>query len=242
MSIGKHFERYFLRGLAVLVPTMLTIWIFVWGYKFILDNIGIYINRSLVQLILVTQKLLPETSYWSESVLTKFWVEGAGSITGFLVALIGVSIVGAIFASVVGKTLWRIIEKFILSTPLLRAVFPHIKQITDFFLTQPEEKRAFSRVVAVQYPRQGIWSVGMVTGSGLKKVADKVESEILSVFIPTSPTPFTGFVIMVAKEQTIDLDISIEEALKFTVSGGVIAPDAQTVGSGEAAEDSKENN
>ena len=236
MSISKHFKRYFLRGLAVLLPTMVTIWIFVWGYKFILDNISVHINRGLVQLILLLQKLLPEASGWPESVLTSFWVEGAGSMAGFLISLVGVCIVGAIFASVVGKTLWRIIEKFILKTPLLKAVYPHIKQVTDFFLTQPEDARAFSRVVAVQYPMQGIWSVGMVTGTGLKKVVDKVGAEMLSIFIPTSPTPFTGFVIMVAKEQTIDLDISIEEALKFTVSGGVIAPGAQAVGSGKAAE------
>jgi len=71
--------------------------------------------------------------------------------------------------------------------------------------------------------------MGMVTGSGLKKVADNVEKEFLTILIPTSPTPFTGFVIMVPKEQTIDLDITIEEALRFTVSGGLIAPSNEQV-------------
>ncbi|GAH87960.1 unnamed protein product, partial [marine sediment metagenome] len=91
-------------------------------------------------------------------------------------------------------------------------------------LTQEEKKKMFSRVVAVEYPRKGIWSMGFVTGSGLKRVVDNVKKEFLTVLIPTSPTPFTGFVIMVPKKQTIELDMTVEEALRFAVSGGVIAP------------------
>ena len=116
------------------------------------------------------------------------------------------------------------VEKFIMNTPFLRQVYPYVKQVTDFLLTQKEQKSVFSRVVAVEYPRKGIWSMGMVTGSGLKKVVDSVEKEFLTILIPTSPTPFTGFVIMVPKEQTIELDMTIEEALRFALSAGVIAP------------------
>jgi uncharacterized membrane protein len=116
------------------------------------------------------------------------------------------------------------IEKFIMNTPFLKQVYPYVKQITDFLLTQEEQKKMFSRVVAVEYPRNGIWSMGLVTGSGLKKIIDNMEKEFLTVLIPTSPTPFTGFVIMVPKEQVIDLDMTIEEALRFAVSAGVIAP------------------
>jgi uncharacterized membrane protein len=156
--------------------------------------------------------------------LDRFWINIVLSVAGFLVSLFAVCVVGALLASVVGKTLWRIVEKFIMNTPVLKQVYPYVKQITDFVLTQEEKKKLFSRVVAVEYPRKGIWSMGMVTGSGLKKVTNNVEKELLTVLIPTSPTPFTGFVIMVPKEQTIDLDITIEEALRFTVSAGVIAP------------------
>jgi uncharacterized membrane protein len=170
MSITGRFKSYFLRGLAVLLPTIVTIWIFIWGYKFIQDNISIHINRGL------------------------------------------------------GRTLWRMIEKFIMNTPFLRQVYPYIKQVTDFVFTQDKQKRMFSKVVAVEYPGKGIWSLGMVTGSGLKKVAENMEKEFLTILIPTSPTPFTGFVIMVPKEQTIELDMTIEEALRFTVSAGVITP------------------
>jgi uncharacterized membrane protein len=152
-------------------------------------------------------------------------VEGWGSLAGFLIALIGVCIIGALFASVVGRTLWRMIEQFIMNTPVLSKVYPYVKQVTDFLFAQEErDEQPFSRVVAVEYPRKGIWSLGLVTGSGLTKVVENVKKEFITVLIPTSPTPFTGFVIMVQKRQTIDLDMSIEEAFRFTVSGGVIKP------------------
>jgi len=214
--MAGRFKSYFLRGLAVLLPTIVTIWIFVWGYSFIQKNISIHIKRGLISLIIAVGGSTEE--------LKKFWIDGALSIAGFLIALFAVFIIGAILASVVGKTIWRMIEKFIMNTPFLRQVYPYVKQITDFLLTQEKQKKMFSRVVAVEYPRKGIWSMGMVTGSGLKKVVDSLEKEFLTILIPTSPTPFTGFVIMVPKEQTIDLDITIEEALRFTVSGGVIVP------------------
>ena len=216
MRITIHFKSYFLRGMAVLLPTILTIWIFVWGYTFIQDNISIHIKHGLKRLITFAGG--------AETELNKFWIDGALSVAGFLVALIVVCIVGALLASVVGKTLWRMVEKFIMNTPFLRQVYPYIKQVTDFLLTRGEQKKMFSRVVAVEYPRKGIWSVGFVTGSGLKKVVDNVKKEFLTVLIPTSPTPFTGFIIMVPKKNTIELDMTMEEALRFTVSGGVITP------------------
>lgn len=215
-----RFKRYFLRGLAVLLPSILTIWIFVWGYTFIQNNISIHIKHGLVKLITMAGG--------SEEELGKFWIDEALSVAGFLIALIAVCIVGALLASVVGRTLWRMIEKFIMNTPFLKRVYPYVKQVTDLLLTEKKQGKLFSKVVAVEYPRKGIWSLGMVTGSGLKKIIDNVEKEFLTILIPTSPTPFTGFVIMVPKEQTIELDITIEEALRFTVSAGVITPGSDT--------------
>lgn len=218
-SMSGRFKSYFLRGLAVLLPTIVTIGIFVWGYKFIQDNISRHIAFGLNRLI----------TFVAGEAFVKDYLDGramgvALSAAGFLVALFIVFIVGALLASVVGKSLWRMVEKFIMNTPFLRQVYPYVKQVTDFFLTGEEQKKMFSRVVAVEYPRKGIWSVGFVTGSGIEKVVNNVRKEFLTILIPTSPTPFTGFVIMVPKKQTIDLDMTIEEALRFTVSGGVIAP------------------
>ncbi|MFC1677076.1 DUF502 domain-containing protein [Planctomycetota bacterium] len=223
MSIGSRLKSYFLRGLAVLLPTLLTIWAFVWGYGFIQDKLGKHLNDGLVKLIMLIQGDQPSIS---ETDLNEIFVEGAGSVVGFVVALAVVFIVGALLASVVGKSLWRVIERFIMNTPFLKQVYPYVKQITDFMFAQEEQKSFFSRVVAVEYPRKGIWSIGFVTGPGLKNVSDKVKKEILSVLIPTSPTPFTGFVIMVPKKETIEMDMTIEQALRFMVSGGVISPDA----------------
>ncbi|MFZ2147424.1 MAG: DUF502 domain-containing protein [Sedimentisphaerales bacterium] len=216
--MAGRFKSYFFRGLAVLLPTILTIWIFVWGYTFIQDNISRHIAAGLKWLI---EHIAPET-FVKE--LEWKWMSIALSAAGFLVALFIVFMVGALLASVVGRSLWRMVEKFIMNTPFLRQVYPYVKQVTDFFFTREERKEMFSRVVAVEYPRKGIWSVGFVTGSGIEKVVDNVRKEFLTILIPTSPTPFTGFVIMVPRKQTIDLDMTIEEAFRFTVSGGVIAP------------------
>lgn len=261
MSLTRRFKGYFLHGLAVLLPSILTIWLFVWGYGFIQNNISKHLNRGLVHLIALaanenievsdseikaylreTKEELKENPeeleihakrpeiersvrIWKlKKNLAKTWVDGPGSIVGFLIAVVGVCVLGALLASYVGKSLWRRAEKFILSTPLLRRVYPYVKQITDFLLTNEDQKKLFSRVVAVEYPRKGIWSIGLVTGSGLEKVVNRVKREFLTVLIPTSPTPFTGFVITVPKKQTIDLDMTIEEALRFIVSGGVITP------------------
>lgn len=226
MSIAKGLRNYFLRGLAVLLPTILTIWILAWAYSFIQDNIGVYINWGLVRLTMLVKGL-----DWHDESIRKvwsdFWVDGWGSIAGFIIAVVAVCIVGAILASVVGRAIWRMIEGFIMNTPLLRRVYPYVKQITDFLLTQDKKKELFSRVVAVEYPRKGTWSIGFVTGSGLKKVVDNIEKEFLTILIPNSPMPVTGYVIMVPKEQTIALDMTVEEAFRFTISAGVIAPSGQ---------------
>jgi uncharacterized membrane protein len=228
MSITRRFKSYFLRGLAVLLPTILTIWICVWIYTFIRANISIHVSRALVRLILFAQG--KELLFGGEEALNKILVEGAaGSVIGFLIALIIVCIVGALLASVVGRAVWRIIEEFIMNTPVLRRVYPYVKQITDFVFTPEEQAKLFSRVVALEYPRKGIWSIGFVTGSGLRKVVENENKEFLTILIPNSPTPVTGYVIVVPKEQTIALDMTIEEAFRFTISAGVIVPNSQRV-------------
>jgi len=222
MSISKRFKSYFLRGLAVLLPALLTIWILVWGYTFIQNNVSVHINRGLVWLILQVQG----DGGLTEADLTKILVDGAaGSAVGFFITLLLVFFIGALLASVVGRALWRVVEAFIMSTPVLRRVYPYVKQVTDFVLTQEEQQKMFSRVVAVEYPRKGIWSIGFVTGSGLTRITQSVQKEFLTVLVPNSPTPVTGYVIIVPKEQTIALEMTIEEAFRFAISAGVVVPD-----------------
>ena len=278
MSLSRRFKGYFLHGLAVLLPSILTIWLFVWGYGFIQNNISKHLNRGLVHLVALftyenveisdgeikaylretreelkenpeeleihakREEIQQKVRIWKrKNTLAKTWVDGPGSIVGFFIAVIGVCVLGALLASYVGRSLWRRAERFILSTPMLRRVYPYVKQVTDFLLTDEQHKKLFSRVVAVEYPRKGIWSIGFVTGSGLEKVVNHVKREFLTVIIPTSPTPFTGFVITVPKRQTIDLDMTIEEALRFIVSGGVIVPGGEHAVTVTAQPDSEKN-
>ncbi len=215
----ERFRTYFVRGMAVLLPTILTIGILVWGFGFITKNISGPVAGQLEKLL----RWIASEEFVNTS-LDKDWMNFALNMAAFLIALCVVFVVGAMLANVVGKTLWRMVERFIMNTPILKQVYPYVKQVTDFFLSRKEQKKLFSRVVAVEYPRKGIWSMGFVTGAGIEKVAGTVKKELLTVLIPTSPTPFTGFVIMVPKKQTIELDMTIEEALRFTVSGGVITP------------------
>jgi len=265
MQALKNFRTYFFRGLAALLPTILTVWIFVQLYLFIQHNISAHINRSVVRILIYA---VPDYPYISEDALSvyikenypavaddpqmlaekmndpdarkaariekaeSFWVHGKGQITGFVIAFLIVIFVGAFLASVIGRAIWRMFEHTFMKTPLLRSIYPYIKQVTDFFLAS--KKISFSKVVAIEFPRKGVWSIGMVTGSGLKKLAPE-GVELLTVFVPTAPSPITGFVLIVPKSEVVEMDISIEETLRFIMSGGVIAPG--DIVSGELSED-----
>jgi uncharacterized membrane protein len=223
MRAIKNFRTYFFRGMAALLPTILTIWIFVQCYLFIQDNVSGHINKALVWIIMKFGEVFPAIAGGnSKEFHEQFWVYGPGRITGFVLAIVGVCFIGAFLASFAGKTIWHIAEKAFARIPLIKKVYPNIKQITDFVLAKKE--MSFNKVVAVQYPRKGIWSIALVTGTGLKKITDAMNQEFLTVFVPTSPTPFTGYVILTPKAETIELDMTVEEALRFTVSAGVISP------------------
>ena len=221
MAAKKRLKSYFLRGLAVLLPAIVTIWILVWGYRFIQNSIGIHVTRVLAWLTIFLQggPEQVDAQRWRE-----FWVHGWGSTAGFIIALFVVLAVGVMVANVVGKTLWRVIERFIMNVPVFNQIFPYIKQVTDFLLSQEKTEKMFSRVVLVEFPRKGSWAIGMVTGSGIKKLGDNTEKEFLTVFISTTPSPLTGFVIMVPKDETIEPDMTVEEAFRFIISGGVVSP------------------
>ena len=113
------------------------------------------------------------------------------------------------------------------AVPIIRKVYPYIKQLVDFLFSENDTPK-FSGVVAVEYPRKGIWSVGFMTGESLKSIEEKLPDSV-TIFIPSSPTPFTGYTITVSKKDTIDLPLTVEEAIRFAVSGGVLVPDHQVL-------------
>jgi uncharacterized membrane protein len=257
MQAFKNFRTYFFRGLAALLPTILTMWIFAQGYMFVSDNISEHVNRGVVRILVssfdwyppVTTEQLKEHAVDLQPelrtnppalaemikdeeiidetrmlVAEKYWVKGRGQMAGFIIVFVGVCFIGAFLASVAGRTIWHALEKMLMNAPFVKQVYPYIKQVTDFMLTK--KQLAFSKVVAIQYPRKGVWSLGLVTGTGLKKIVGKMEKDFLTVFVPSSPTPFTGYVIMTPKDETIEIEMTVEEALRFTISGGVITPSA----------------
>ena len=203
------------------MPAIVTIWILVWGYKFIQSSIGVHINRVLAWVTIAIQGG-PENvdaEWWRN-----FWIYGWGSVAGFVIALIIVLAVGVVVANVVGRSLLRAAERVIMKVPVLNQIFPHIKQVTDFVLSQEKAQKLFSRVVLVEFPRKGSWVIGMVTGSGIAKLTDKQEKKFLTIFVASTPSPLTGFAIIVPEDETIDPGMTVEEALRFIISGGVISP------------------
>lgn len=124
-----------------------------------------------------------------------------------------------------GRFIWHQAENLITQIPIIRNVYSSVKQITDFAFSETEFE--YTRVVAVEYPRRGIWSMGFVTGEGFQDVATAAGQPVLTILMPTSPMPVTGFTISVAKSETIDLNITIDQAIQFCVSCGVVVPEHQ---------------
>lgn len=133
---------------------------------------------------------------------------------------------GKLLAAGIGRIFWRAFESMISRVPILRNVYSSVKQVTDFAFSENDIQ--FMRVVAVEYPRKGIWSVGFVTGEGLMEIREAAGEPMISVLMPTSPMPATGFTICVPKSETIELNLSIDQAIQYCVSCGVVVPDHQS--------------
>lgn len=141
-------------------------------------------------------------------------------LCGFTVVLY---LLGKFMASWAGRFFWGSFERGINRVPIVRKVYSSAKQVSDFFLSDRQNVQ-YSGVVAVEWPRKGIWCLSLVTGSSLKEVEAAAGEEVLSVLVPTSPLPMTGFTVSVRKSETVELDISIDEAIQFIVSCGVVVP------------------
>ena len=293
--------RFIVRGMATLLPAVLTLWLLVFAYGFVRDRIAAPINwgvqgavirftewptptdedfadvwqgradyltavqeqdweirsdkeremlaastpplpASTIESILRDKRLTwmkdqPEIVLDARRVqLEKKWNSIAIGqwhvldLIGLIIAIVLFYFAGALMSNVIGRQIKHRGEKIIDRVPLIRRVYPAVKQVTDFFFGDNEEdKMKFNRVVAVEYPRKGLYSVGLVTGDTMRSIEVAMGEPCLTVFVPSSPTPFTGYVITVPKKDTIDLGISIEDALKFAVSGGVLVPPSQTI-------------
>ena len=263
----SNFRRFFLRGLGIVLPTLLTLYILVAVYGFVDQRIAAPINGGIKRLwvavlpwptpqdedyraapatLTPTEQARFESRGAPRSMLDKrahllalqrWW--GAVSIgnwavpdvIGLLVAVALIYAIGLLFGGLLGIHLYKRGEQMLKRVPIFKAIYPHVKQVTDFLVGggDDDHKMRFTRVIAVQYPRPGIWSLGLVTGQPLRSLQEAAGSgELVTVFIPASP-PISGFVVTAQVSDTLEMPMSIEDALRYIVTGGVIVPESQAM-------------
>ena len=237
-NFSDDFRRFFLRGLSALLPTIITLWLLIWVWSFLWENLGRHMIGAIVWAwnLLVARELMP----FRPAVYTRwFWWN---AMPEWLVQLIGVAmavsliyLVGLLVGNLIGRTIWRLAEFAVMRIPLVRAVYPAVKQVTDFVLAERGSQFESSQVVAVQPHTGGIWSIGLVTGPGVRALSDAVGGEMVTVFIPSTPTAFSGYVVVVPREAVVELPLKVEEAMRLLVSGGVITPGSVPSAPGSAA-------
>ncbi|MFT5049579.1 MAG: putative membrane protein [Chlamydiales bacterium] len=148
-------------------------------------------------------------------------------ILGVLISAMVVLTMGYLASGFLGRRLIAGVDRAFSTIPVVRSVYPYSKQVVDFFMSDNEIE--FDTVVAAPYPSKDVWAVGFVTGTGLRGLNEALDGALVSVFIPTSPMPMTGFTVYIESDRLIPLDMTVEEALRVTVSAGVLVPDAQAV-------------
>ena len=150
------------------------------------------------------------------------WLLSAVSLS---IAIVVMYFLGRFVTARIGKWFVRKVEGILVRVPLVRNVYSTVKQVTDFVLSDREVE--FQRVVALEYPRAGSWTLGFVTGEGMLDCAAEVREPMLTVLVPTSPVPAGGFTVMVTRSSVIDLDLTVDQAVQFVVSCGVLIPPHQ---------------
>ncbi len=223
---GISLRRAFLAGLAALLPTALSIVILVWIGKFINKHVARPINEFVIWVMGLAGIDHAKDVFYNNKVEGVVYGWFNLSFTGFVIAFAIIFIVGALLLTFFGRRLYRAVDRFLSQLPVLKMIYPHIKQLTEMVLSE-KKVAAFRRVVMIEYPRKGLWSLGFVTGEPMRDLRENINREVVSIFIPSSPTPFTGYVVAAPKEDLIDIPITVDETLRFTVSGGVLVPPGQ---------------
>lgn len=196
-------RKYLIAGLLVWMPL---------GITFL-------VIRAIVGFLDRTLLLLPE-AYQPDNLLG-FHIPGLG----VLLAVVLVLATGMIVANLLGRRLVNAWESLLSRIPLVRTLYAGVKQILEAVLAT--DAKSFRRVLLVEYPRKGVWSLGFMTSDQLGEVQEKTESDVIGVFIPTTPNPTSGFVLMVPEHELVFLDMPVEQGLKMIISMGTVVPDWQ---------------
>jgi uncharacterized membrane protein len=194
-------KRYFLTGLLVVVPVAMTLLVVRW-------LVGVM--DSMLMSVL-PEALRPEHLYGIP-------VPGIGLVATLLLILL----VGVLAANIFGRSLVTFSERQVDRIPLVKGIYNMFKQVSDTVLNR--ERGAFRKVVLIEYPRKRIWAVAFVTGVTKGEVQHVTEDKLVNVFVPTTPNPTSGFYILLPEDDMIELSMTVEEAFKLIISGGMVTP------------------
>jgi uncharacterized membrane protein len=265
-TFAADFKRFFGRGLAILLPSILTLWLLWYAFAFVFNSVAVPINRGIRWAVVQAAPMFVNKDPWrqpawyrvSEAERVEFLSLPEGkefrsasaaeviqevraqkirsvwqarwylSGSGLVVAIVLIYLAGMLLGGLIGRRIYNRLETWISRLPGFKQVYPHVKQLVNLVMGDAGGKpMAFKRVVLVEYPRKGIWTVGLVTSGSMRAIADQAGAGVLAVFIPSTPTPFTGFVINVPEQDVVDLAISVDEAVRFVLTGGVLIPERQ---------------
>lgn len=196
-------RRYFVSGLLVWLPILVTFFVI----KFLVD----LLSKSL---LLFPANVQPDK-------LIGYHIPGVGVVLTLLV----IFFTGLFVANFIGRRLVAFGDNLMSRIPLVRSVYTGVKQVTETLFTPGGQ--SFRKVLLVEFPCAGVWSIAFQTGEGAKEIGDALhEKEMVSYFIPTTPNPTSGFLMMAPRNKVIELDITVDQALKFVISLGVVQPGA----------------
>ena len=193
-------KKYFITGLLVLVPLFITIWV--------LTTLIHTMDQSLL--------LLPTS--WRPKSLVGFEVPGIGA----LLTLVIIFVTGLIATNIFGQQLIVLWESLLTRVPFVKTIYSSVKQVSDTLFS--DSGNAFRKAVLVQYPRHGSWTIAFVTGAPGGDVVNHLHGDYISIYVPTTPNPTSGFFLMMPKADVIELEMSVDEALKYIISMGTVVP------------------
>ena len=199
----KHLKRYLITGLLVWVPLVITGWV--------LSLIISTLDQSLRLLEFLPPELHP-------AALDRFNLPGAGVILTLLILFL----TGLLTANIVGQRLMRWWELLLARIPVVNSVYNGVKQVSDTLFSPGGN--AFRKALLVRYPHADSWTIAFMTGKPGGDVANHLQGDYVSVYVPTTPNPTSGFFLMMASKDVIELDMTVDEALKYIISMGVVAP------------------
>ena len=200
-------KKLFIAGLLVWLPLTITIWV-LWQLLSVFDGIFRAVVGALDAVAPPLQPLLDRLA-------------GTPGL-GVIVVIAAILLTGLLVANIVGQWWLRQWDALIARIPIVKSIYSSVKQVSDTLFSSTGN--AFRQAVMVQYPRAGSWTIAFVTGSPGGEVARSLPGEHISVYVPTTPNPTSGFFLMVPRAEVVELSMSVDEALKYVISMGVVAP------------------